>query len=87
MDYEQAFTDFEKLELMAGKWGFLHKDFSKMYEYLLKRNIESAQTFIAWNKAKKRLYCAKVICYLSDDEKLLKKAKKFIRKKGGELIG
>lgn len=85
MNYNEAFTDWEKRREEAAWLGLRYKDYSRMYSYIQQRiGTGQAETFNGYSKATKRLFCARVVYLHSSDEEKRKKAKKYLEKHKGE---
>lgn len=84
MNYEDVFTDWDKIRLQASRKGFLYKDFSGVYEYFVKKGgVQFADNWSeTLSKGEKREFCAKMVVLYDDDLKIKFKALKYLKGRG-----
>lgn len=78
MEYEKAFTDFEKMRYESAWRGYKYKDYGMMYEYINKRlgNLD-ANFFMNQDKKWKRVFCARFVYLYHPEKEKQEEAKKF----------
>lgn len=87
LDYKNMFTNFEDRELKAAEEGFSVGTFANMIHYLEETHGQQfASYWSSLNKADKREFCANIIVDYSDNQKLVEKARKYLKKRFKEQL-
>lgn len=85
MDYEELFTDYERMRYERAWDGFSTGNYSRIYEYISHRlGVTDADWFSVQSKAVKKLYCAKLVIRFHPEEEKRKKAQKYYDRHKGE---
>lgn len=82
--YENNFIDWELRLIKAGTEGFLYKSYSSIINYFTIKHPMFVNTFMNYTKLEKRVWCAQLVYYHTDDKKLKNKAFKYLCKKEGK---
>lgn len=73
--------EFKKERLEAAVRGYSKKNYDLMLDFLQKWfGHNELMTFLRYSKLEKRAFCARLVYFNTEDEKLKKKAKKMERK-------
>ena len=88
MNYEDAFTDYDKMRYESAWKGFKYKDYGPMYEYLMRRQGETNADFFLnrFTKAQKKCFCARVVYLFHPDKEKVLKAEKYYKIHKGEIL-
>lgn len=82
LDYKNMFVNFEERELKAAEEGFAVGSFASMISYLeLTYGSQFASYWSRLNKAEKKEFCATIVIDYSDNQKLVEKARKYLKKR------